>query len=46
MASGSFGFDEKARDISLYDTLVAVDVARNDRQPGRHRLEEDDPELS
>src|SRR5438093_339458 len=38
------GLDEQARDISLYDTLVAVDVARDDWQPGRHGLEEDDPE--
>src|SRR5438445_154980 len=36
---GALWLDEEAGDISLYDTLVPVDIARDDREPGRHRLE-------
>src|SRR5881396_3562531 len=41
---GVFRLDEEACDVSLYDTLVAVNVARHHGQPCGHRFEEHDPE--
>src|SRR3989442_15978740 len=35
---------EESAQVSLYDTLVAVDVAGDDRQPGGHGVEQHDPE--
>src|SRR5438477_6854098 len=39
-----FRLDEEAGDVSLYDTLVAMDVARDHGEAGGHRLEQHDPE--
>jgi len=36
--------DEEALFVTSDHALVAVDIAADDRGPGRHRLEEDDPE--
>src|SRR5437660_3722480 len=38
---GALWLDEEAGDISLYDTLLPVDFARDDREPGRHRIQQD-----
>src|SRR5438094_8187587 len=41
---GVLRLHEEARHISLYDTLVAMDVGGDDRAARGHRLEEHDPE--
>src|SRR5258705_1474646 len=41
---GIFRLDQEPRNISLYDTLVAMDIARHDRKACGHGLEQHDAE--